>query len=67
MKLLEYARKGIYMKPLLILIAGPYMSGTDGDTTKIAVNRARLESYALPIFESLDDIPTLSHGAGDAK
>ena len=39
------------MKPLLILIAGPYMSGTGGDATKIASNRARLESYALPIYE----------------
>lgn len=39
------------MKSLLILIAGPYMSGADGDATKIATNRARLESYALPIYE----------------
>jgi len=38
-------------KPLLVLIAGPYMSGTDGDPEKIAVNRARLESMALPIYE----------------
>lgn len=27
------------------------MSGADGDATKIATNRARLESYALPIYE----------------
>ena len=38
-------------KPLLILISGPYMSGTDGDPKKIAANRARLESFALPIYE----------------
>jgi hypothetical protein len=38
-------------KPLLILIAGPYLSGTDGDPAKIAANRARLESFALPIYE----------------
>jgi len=38
-------------KPLLVLIAGPYMSGTDGDPEKIAANRARLESMALPIYE----------------
>jgi hypothetical protein len=50
-KLLEIERKGAHMKPLLILIAGPYMSGTGGDATKIASNRARLESYALPIYE----------------
>lgn len=38
-------------KPLLVLIAGPYLSGTDGDPNKIASNRARLESFALPIYE----------------
>jgi hypothetical protein len=38
-------------KPLLVLIAGPYLSGTNGDPKKIAHNRERLESYALPIYE----------------
>jgi len=38
-------------KPLLVLIAGPYLSGTDGDAQKIARNRERLESFALPIYE----------------
>jgi hypothetical protein len=38
-------------KPLLVLIAGPYQSGTNGDPEKIAANRARLESFALPIYE----------------
>jgi len=38
-------------KPLLVLIAGPYLSGTEGDSQKIARNRERLESYALPIYE----------------
>lgn len=37
-------------QPLLVLIVGPYMSGTDGDPDKIAANRARLESFALPIY-----------------
>jgi hypothetical protein len=37
-------------KPWLVLIAGPYLSGTDGDPAKIAINRARLESAALPIY-----------------
>lgn len=37
-------------KPLLVLIAGPYLSGTHGDPKKIALNRERLESYALPIY-----------------
>jgi hypothetical protein len=38
-------------KPMLVLIAGPYLSGTNGDSEKIARNRERLESYALPIYE----------------
>ena len=37
--------------PLLVLIAGPYLSGTDGDLSKIAANRARLEAAALPIYQ----------------
>ncbi len=37
--------------PMLILIAGPYLSGTNGDRAKIAANRARLEAQALPIYE----------------
>ena len=37
--------------PLLVLIAGPYLSGTGGDPEKIAANRARLESFALPVYE----------------
>ena len=36
---------------LLVLIAGPYLSGTGGDADKIAANRARLESFALPVYE----------------
>jgi len=38
-------------RPLLVLIAGPYLSGTGGDPEKIAANRARLERQALPIYE----------------
>jgi hypothetical protein len=41
----------VLSKPLLVLIAGPYLSGTNGDPQKIAHNRERLESYALPIYE----------------
>ena len=37
-------------RPLLVLIAGPYLSGTDGDLAKVIANRSRLESYALPIY-----------------
>lgn len=36
--------------PLLVLIAGPYLSGAGGDPAKIAANRATLESFALPIY-----------------
>ncbi|WP_372524255.1 DUF4406 domain-containing protein [Piscinibacter sp.] len=38
-------------KPLIVLIAGPYLSGTGGAPHKIAANRARLESFALPIYQ----------------
>jgi hypothetical protein len=38
-------------KPLLVLIAGPYQSGTNGDPARISANRARLESFALPIYQ----------------
>jgi len=38
-------------KPLLILIAGPYRSGTDGDPVRIARNLERLEEASWPIYE----------------
>jgi hypothetical protein len=38
-------------RPWLVMIAGPYMSGTGGDPAKVAANRARLEAMALPIYE----------------
>ena len=38
-------------KPLLILIAGPYRSGTDGDPARIARNLERLEEASWPIYE----------------
>ncbi|HEY2280575.1 MAG TPA: hypothetical protein VGI00_19635 [Streptosporangiaceae bacterium] len=37
-------------RPLLILIAGPYRSGTDDDPAQMAANLARLEAAAWPIF-----------------
>lgn len=36
-------------RPLLILIAGPYRSGTSGDPAAIAANLERLEQAAAPI------------------
>lgn len=38
-------------KPMLVLICGPYLSGTHGDPALIAANRERLESWALPIYQ----------------
>jgi len=37
-------------KPLMILIAGPYRSGTGDDPALMAANLARLEAAAWPIF-----------------
>lgn len=37
-------------RPLLILIAGPYRSGTSDDPAQMAANLARLEAAAWPIF-----------------
>ena len=39
-------------KPLLILIAGPYRSGTGDDPDLLARNLARLEEAAWPIFKA---------------
>jgi hypothetical protein len=38
-------------KPMLILIAGPYRSGTNDDPAKMAANLSTLEKAALPIFK----------------
>ncbi len=38
--------------PLLILIAGPYRSGTGDDPALLARNLARLEAAAWPLFRS---------------
>lgn len=35
---------------LMILIAGPYASGTDGDPARMRANLDRLESAAWPLF-----------------
>ena len=45
-------------KSMMILIAGPYRSGTGDDPDKIAANVRIMESYALPIFR-LGHIPLL--------
>ena len=38
------------VKTMMILIAGPYRSGTGDDPQKMAANVQSMESYALPIF-----------------
>ena len=43
---------------MMILIAGPYRSGTDDNPEKMAANVAYMESYTLPIFR-LGHIPVL--------
>ncbi len=37
-------------KPMMILIAGPYRSGTGDDPAKMAANLQRLESASWPVF-----------------
>jgi hypothetical protein len=39
-------------KPMMILIAGPYRSGTNDDPFLIQKNVEAMESYALPIFRA---------------
>ena len=43
---------------MMILIAGPYRSGTGDNPEKIAANVNEMESYALPIFR-LGHLPVL--------
>jgi hypothetical protein len=42
----------IRKKAMMILIAGPYRSGTKDDPVLIQNNVAEMESYALPIFRA---------------
>ncbi len=35
----------------MILVAGPYRSGTDDDPAKMAANVRLMEGYALPLFQ----------------
>ncbi|VWB53097.1 NUDIX hydrolase [Burkholderia pseudomultivorans] len=37
------------MTPQLVLVAGPYRSGTDGAPARIAANLRRLEAAALAV------------------
>src|SRR6476619_1195585 len=37
---------------MMILIAGPYRSGTGDDPSRMAANVAEMEHYALPLFRA---------------
>ena len=37
---------------MMILIAGPYRSGTGDDPAKLAANMHAMEAYALPLFRA---------------
>ena len=39
-------------KPMMVLVAGPYRSGTNDDPALIHRNVQKMESYALPIFRA---------------
>jgi hypothetical protein len=49
---------GMMSRPMLILIAGPYKSGTGGDPDAMAANLRALEAASWPIFE-LGHIPMI--------
>lgn len=48
--------------PMMILIAGPYRSGTSDDPAKMAANLARLEAAAYPLF-ALGHVPMIGEWA----
>ena len=39
-------------KPMMILVAGPYRSGTNDDPALIRRNVQEMESYVLPVFRA---------------
>jgi hypothetical protein len=44
--------EGMEEQTMLILIAGPYRSGTEDDPVKMAANVRTMETYALPIYRA---------------
>ena len=54
----DHTWRNTLAKPMTILIAGPYRSGTGDDPEKMAANVHLMESFALPIFR-LGHIPVL--------
>ena len=61
-------------KPMMILIAGPYRSGTEDDPDRVAANLRQLEQAAWPIFQK-GHVPIIGewvalpvlHGAGGGR
>lgn len=70
----DHIWRNILSRSMMILIAGPYRSGTGDDPEKMAANVQHMESFALPIFR-LGHIPVLGewfalpllHLAGSAQ
>src|SRR5215207_6325240 len=40
------------LAPLMVLVAGPYRSGTGDDPARLAANVQAMEAYALPLFRA---------------
>jgi hypothetical protein len=45
-------RNGVKSTGLMILVAGPYRSGTGDDPAKLAANMDAMEACALPLFRA---------------
>ena len=51
--LLQYAKLHLFTPVgMMILIAGPYRSGTDGDPNRIARNVAAMEACVMPLYDA---------------
>jgi ADP-ribose pyrophosphatase len=51
--LLQYAQQHLFApEGMMILIAGPYRWGTDGDPERIARNVAAMEACVMPLYEA---------------
>lgn len=53
------------MTPRLVLVAGPYRSGTHGDPARIAANLHRLEAAALAVYRR-GHVPMIGDAIGEA-
>ena len=48
----QFSPEGREPALMMILIAGPYRSGTGDDPTRMAANVAEMERFALPLFRA---------------